>query len=165
MALTPLATTTRFIMPGTAKVYYLPAIAGFPAACTRTEINSGTDLTNQIESITGFSYKANFVDVPDLSSVYVSKIPGRSVTDASSITFYGDKVGADVRETLTQGTSGFIVFLDGGDVPTQKMDEWAVTVSSVSVDRTGASAGTAALKVMVEFALTKTPGLRLTVPA
>ncbi len=158
---TPLASSVRYIQPGVTKCYFVPTISAYPAAATRTELTAGTDLTGEIADVTGFASKAEFVETPDLSAAFVPKVPGRVKADDSSLTFFASKNSTDVRATLTQGLSGFIVWLDGGDVVTQKMDQFAVTVASVSVLRN--VAGTEVVRVQVDFALTKVPGYQLTI--
>jgi len=161
MALTPLPSSTRFIQPGVTKCYWVPTIAAYPAAVTRTEIGTGTDLTGEIADVQGFSSKADFVETPDLSAQFVPKVPGRIKADDSMLSFYASRNGTDVRATLTQGTSGFVVWMDGGDVVGQKMDEFAVTIAAVSVMRN--VAGTEVLRINMDFALTKVPGYNLTI--
>lgn len=160
--MTALASSVRFIQPGVSVCHFLPAISGYPAAATRAEITAGTNLTGEIADVSGFSSKADFVETPDLSAKFVPKVAGRVKADDSSLTFYASQNSTDVRGTLTQGLAGFIVWMDGGDVPTQKMDQFAVTVASVSPQRN--VAGTEVLRVMVEFALTKVPGTQVTIP-
>ena len=159
---TAIASSTRYITPGVTKCYWVPAIPAYPGAATRTELTAGSDLTNEIADVAGFAAKTQFVDVPDLSGPFVPVVPGRFKPDPSSLTFYGSKNSVDVRTTLTQGLSGFIVWLDGGDVPTQKMDEFAVTVGAVSVLRN--IKGDDVLRGMVDFALTRAPGFNQVIP-
>lgn len=157
-----LPSSVRYIQAGVSKVYFLPTLAAYPAAATTGEITGGTDITGEIADITGFSSKAEFVETPDLSNKFVPKISGRIKADDSSLTFYADKAGTDVRSVLTQGTTGFLVFMDGGNVSAQKMDQFAVTVASVSVLRN--ISGSDPVRVMVDFALTKVPAYSVTVP-
>jgi len=159
---TAITASVRFISPGITRCYWVPAISAFPGAATRAELTAGTDLTNEIADVSGFAAKTQFVDVPDLSGAFVPVVSGRFKPDASSLTFYGSKNSTDVRTVLTQGASGFIVWLDGGDVATQKMDEFAVTVGAVSVLRN--IKGDDVLRVMVDFAITKSPAFNQVIP-
>ena len=157
-----LAASTRYIAPGVTKIYFAPTIAAYPGAATTGEITAGTDITGEIADIAGFSSQAEFVETPDLSNKFVPKISGRIKAEDSSLTFYASVNGTDIRATLTQGLVGYLVFMDGGNVSGQKMDQFAVTVASVSVLRN--VSGSDPIRVKVDFALTKVPAYNLAVP-
>ena len=157
-----LPVSVRYSQPNVSKIYFLPAIAAYPAACTTSEITAGTDLTGEVADISGFSSKADFIETPDLANAFVPKIAGRIKADDSSLTFYASKNGTDVRATLTQGMAGFLVFMDGGNTSGNKMDQFAVTVAAVSVQRN--VAGTDVVRIMVDFAQTRVPATTLAVP-
>lgn len=159
--MTTLAATNRYIMPGVSKVFYLPTVADPTTGPTRAEITGGTDLTNEIADIAGFSTTTNMVDTPDLGSRFTSQVPGRITAEASSITFYADRGGDDVSAVLPRDTEGFIYFMDGGDVPTEKADLFEIAVASNSKTR---SADGAVVRV-VSFAITSVPNESLTIPA
>lgn len=133
--MTALPASDRYIMPGVSKVFYLPTVADPTTGPTRAEITAGTDLSNEIAAISGFSSTANMVDVPDLKSRFTRQIPGRLSAEASSITFYADRGGDDVSAVLPRDTAGFIYFMDGGDVPGDKSDLFPISVVSNSKPR------------------------------
>ncbi len=131
MPATPITPATRFFAPGVTKVYVVATIASL-AAPTRLELDAGTDVSTDVAAIAGFSVSSEFIDTPDLGSRFVGKVPGRITANDSTITFYGDKLGADIRAELTQDMDTHVVILDGGDVSsTGKMDVYKVTVASV----------------------------------
>jgi hypothetical protein len=161
VAPTPLTSTLRYIPPGTRKVYWLTTIASYATAVTRAEINAGTDLTNEIASMSGFTVNSASTDTPDLSTRFTAKIPGRITADDSSISFYASSTSADVRTVLPRDTAGFVIILPEGDVPTQKMDVFPAKVSSTAVDTTMEDPA----QVNVQFTITKIPALNLVIPA
>lgn len=161
MAATPIATVNRFFPTGTTKYIFTVSVAN-KSAPTRSEINAGTDLSPEINEVDGWQVTSELIDVPDLNSRFTSKIPGRTSADDSSITFYADPSGSDARTLFPRGATGFILRMDGGDVPGRKMDVFPVTVSSVPKEMgTGDDAGT--LQVM--FAITSEPAENVTIPA
>lgn len=160
MAVTPLTSTKRFIRPGITKVYYLPTAANYKAL-TKTELDAGTDLTTEIADVAGWDVTSNLADVPDWGSRYTSKVSGLISSSDSSITFYADETGADVRTVLPRDTTGYIVWMDGGEVVGQPMDVFPVTVSSVSKERTQADPA----RIVVNFAITAEPSEDQAIPA
>jgi hypothetical protein len=161
---TPVITaSTRYIDPGVTKVYFLPSVAAANLTPTRVELNAGTDLSTQINDLSGWTVTSNLVDTPDLATTFTSKIAGRTESADSSLTLYSSKNGVDARALLPRGATGYIAWMDGGDVAGYKCDVYPVTVSSCSKVRT--VSGTEAAKLMVQFAITAQPGESLTVPA
>jgi hypothetical protein len=160
---------TRFTSRGTTRIYFLTAVASYTTAVTRTELNAGVDLTTQIMDSSGWSVKSNQIDTPDASTRFTSKIPGPIDAVDSSLTMYASKNGVDARATFSSGsstvppTAGYVVILYGGDVASNKMDVWPVTVSSVSknIELGGDKADT----LVISFSPTGEPAQNLTTPA
>jgi hypothetical protein len=142
--------TERFFQPEISKVIFVPTIASGSLAYTRSEVNAGDDLTAEIADLSGWTVQSNFIDTPDMGKRYTSKIGGRLTTPDSSITFYGDKSGDDVRGVLPRGTKGHLIFMDGGDVATQPSDVFTVEVASVGKLR---STGDNAYQITVSFSI------------
>lgn len=153
--------STRYTSRGTTVVYWVVTIAS-PASPTRTELNAGTNLAPQIADAKGWSVKTNMIDAPDMSTRYTPTIPGAISADDSSLTMYMSKNGVDARALMPQDAVGFIVWLDGGDVASNKMDVFPVTVASHSKQRNadGGNADT----LMITYAITSLPSLNITVP-
>jgi hypothetical protein len=128
---TKIAATQRFFRPGLTKVYWVVAIATYTAP-TRAEINLGVDVSDEIAEINGFTVTSDSVDTPDLGSRFVSKIPGRINAEDSSLNFYASSTGFnDARSVLPRDTSGFVIFMDAGDVSTTgRMDIYPAKVAS-----------------------------------
>lgn len=161
MATPALTASTRYFDPEVTKCYYLPSVAN-KSAPTRAEMNSGTDLSGEIAELGGFTVTSEQIDTPDLGSRFTSRIGGRTTAEESSLTFYADDNGVDARTVLSRDTTGFILWLDGGDVENNKMDVYPVTVISVGKLR---SVGNEAARLQVQFSITSEPAENVSVPA
>jgi hypothetical protein len=156
---TPLTATTRYIPPGTRKIYWVTTISNYLSP-TRAELNAGTDLSAEIAEMSGFSVTSDSVDTPDLSSRFTSKIPGRITADDSSMSFYASSTSSDVRTVLPRDTAGFVVILPEGDTTGQRMDIFPAKVASTAVD----TAMEDPAKINVSFTVTKVPALNVVIP-
>jgi hypothetical protein len=152
--------STRFFRPGTTSVVFCTTIAN-KAAPTRGEINAGTDLRNEVAEISGFQTTSETVDAPDLGSRFNVKIPGRIAADDSSLTLYESVTGVDARSLLPRDTTGFLLFMDGGDVSGRKMDVFPITVASLAHDRSLEDPG----RLIVTFTVTSVPAENVLIPA
>jgi hypothetical protein len=160
MAPPVLTPTLRYVPEGTRKIYYVLTIAT-QSAPTRAEMNAGTDLTNEIAEMSGFTVSSDTAEVPDLATRFTGKIPARITADDSSIRFYASSTSNDVRTVLPRDTAGFVICLWEGDVPTQKMDVFPIKVSATSVQTGIDDPGS----VLVAFTVTKIPSQNVTIPA
>ena len=156
---TPLSATTRYIPPGTRKIYWVPTIATYTAP-TRAELNAGTDLSGEVAEVSGFSVTSDTTDTPDLSGRFVPVIAGRIKADSSSLSFYASSNSADVRTVLPRDTAGYIVMLWEGDVTGQRMDIFPVKVTVSALDGNMEDPE----KVNVQFAITKVPANNVVIP-
>lgn len=161
MAATPIAAATRYINPETTKVLWLPALANKNAP-TRAEINAGTDLSGDVADNSGWMVTSNQSDAPDMGSRFTGKVAGRISADDSSLSMYASKNSVDARSLMPRDTAGFVLWLDGGDVPGQKGDAFPVTVSSVSKPR---SVGDEPARITFQYAVTSQPAENFTIPA
>jgi len=149
----------RFILPGTTGIKFVPTAANYKALL-KTELDAGTDLIDLAE-VAGWSVASNNIDAPDFDSEFTPKVAGLTSADDSSLTFYGSKSGEDVRTVLPRGTSGFLVFADGGFTGTNTvMDVFPITVSSVAKQRSQSDV----FKIQVSFAITAVPDEDQTIP-
>ncbi|MER7126742.1 hypothetical protein [Micrococcus luteus] len=160
MVATPITPATRFFRPGTTKCYWVPSISN-KAAPTRSELNAGSDLSKDVADISGWMVSGAKIDTPDLNSRFVSNIPGLTSAGDSSITFYASDTGSDVRALMPRDASGFIVWMDGGDVAGRKMDVYPARVLSVGKVR---SMGAEAARLTIQYAVTSEPAEDVTIP-
>ena len=161
--MTALPTSTRYYAPLVTKIYFLTSIAAAATlAATRAEITAGTDLSPEVADLSGWNVSAEDIATPGLNA-FTGSVPGRTSVDASTITFYADEEGTDVRTVLTPGLSGFIVIMDAGDVEGGKMDVFAVRVKAVGKPRT--VTGTNASQITVGFSFPREPKADVAIPA
>ena len=159
---TPIPTSERFFAPEISKVLFLTTIAAANLAATRPELTAGTDLTDEIADLAGWNVSSGTIDTPDLGSRFTKQIGGRLTVEASSLTVYASRDGVDAREVLPRDTVGYLVFMDGGDVPTEPMDVFPVKVTSVGkVRSTGDQAG----QLTINFSMPAVPAEDLPIPA
>lgn len=167
MPATPLPNSTRYFHRGASKVYFLPAVVGYDpddpqaAAVTRAEIDAGTDLTKQVASLSGFTVSSAQLPTPDWASRFTSQIPGEITAEESSLTFWADKTGDDVRAVQPRDTEGFLLFCDGGDVTASLADLFPIRVSSVGKVRGGDTGN----QLTVSYSITSEPAEDVSIPA
>lgn len=157
-----LPTSDRFFAVGVTEVIEVPTIAATTGIPTRAELDGGTNLTGEIADISGWMQKAGSIGTADLKNRFTGNLPGRITVDESSITFYADQEGTDVRGVLTKDKVTHIVFMDGGDVAASKMDIYTVRVASVGKVR---STSDQASQITVTFSITKVPVEDVAIPA
>src|SRR5262245_55724782 len=159
MAPPKLTATVRYVPEGTRKVYFVATIATYTAP-TRAELNAGTDLSDEIAEMSGFTVTSDQAEVPDMASRFTGKIPGRITADDSSIRFYASSNSNDVRSVLPRDTAGYVVCLWEGDVSTQKMDGFPVKVGSAAVQPSIEDPGS----IEVMFTVTRIPAQNVSIP-
>lgn len=162
MAATAISSVSRYWPVGTTKWLWVPSVSDYTTEVTRSEINAGTDLSGEIAAVDGWTVTSNQIDTPDVNSRFRSKIPGPIEAADSSITFYADPSGADVRTLLPRDTEGFIVRMDGGDVSGRKMSVFPVKVASqnkmMGTDEEAA-------RIEIAFTITREPAEDLDIPS
>lgn len=153
----------RFNRKTLTRIMFLPTVASTSLLPTRAEITGGTDLTDSISAIDGWSLENQPIETPDMGSTFVSKIDGDDSAADSSLTFYEDSVLDDIETDLAKGTSGFIAIFSKGDIAAAKgLDVYPVKVASNSKAYT---ADNEAAKITVQFVITDRPAFNQTVPA
>lgn len=161
MAATPITQSTRFYTVGLTKTLFLPTVVASDLTPTRSEINAGTDLTGEIAEFEGWSTTSEMIETPDMVSRFVSSIAGPITAEESSISFYASSDGDDARTVFPRDTVGFIVWMDGGDVPANTCDVYPVLVASAPKVRSMDSA----TLIRVDFSITKEPAENKIIPA
>jgi hypothetical protein len=150
----------RFMRKGTTRLYMVPTIASAALIPTAAEVNAGTRLDTQVAELSGFTFANNPISTPDMSTSFVSQVPGEDATEDSSMTFYEDKVSNPIRTALAKGTNGYVVIFPAGiagatPAAGDKCDVWPVTVASNARQYT---ADNEAAKYMVKLAATAEAG-------
>lgn len=162
MPATAITQATRFTSRGSTRAYWLTTVAN-PAAPSRSELNAGTDLSRELADWDGWSEEPELLSAPDLANRRTRQVVGPIEPGSPTITMYMSKTGTDARSLMAEGATGYMVFMDGGDVAGQKMDLYPVTVSAVVKQRsaTGSDVDT----LLHSFAITGDPQLNLAIPA
>lgn len=157
---------SRFMRKGTTRFYFATTIAN-AAAPTAAELTAATRLDSQMAEVNGFTFSNSPIQTPDMSTRFVSQIPGEDTTEESGIVFYEDKTSNPIRTALAKDTDGFIIVFSGGIAGSnpaagEKCEVWPVTVSSNSRKYT---ADNVAAQYEVKFACTLEPKQDATVAA
>jgi len=162
MALEVLPTADRFFAAGITDVLFVPVIDDDNLVPSTAELGAAVDLGGEVADWSGWSVQSGTIDTPDLKSRFTSQIGGRTTAPASSITFYGDPGGDDVRQVLPRNTKGYILIADGGLIAGGLADVFPVTVLAVPKQR---SVGDNAFQLLVNFSITREPAEDITIPA
>ncbi|MEW2402128.1 hypothetical protein [Streptomyces sp. NPDC046862] len=153
----------KYMRRGTSKFYFVPTIAADSMNPNRTELVLGTEFSEYIAAMDGWTVSNNEIDTPDMADTYDSTIPGSDKADSSSFTFYEDEEDADLEATFAKGTTGYVVILRKGDIPgNNSMDVFPIRVASQSPQYT---ADNEAAKFMVTCSITSRPLQGAPVPA
>lgn len=162
MATPAINQANRYFDVGVTKVYFIPTIASGTLTPTRAEMTAGTDLSNEVADLDGWTVEGDEIETPDMASEFTGKIPGRTNAEDCSLTFYADKGGDDVRALLPRGTEGYIMWCDGGDVTGNLADVFPIRVRSNSAQR---SIDDEAARRQVQFSVTRKPAESVVVPS
>ena len=162
MPATKVAATTPFIARGVTRVVLIPTIADTATFVpTRSEINAGTDVADEISEFAGWSFSVNYVDLPRFGQFAIGQLAASRKGDASSLTFYRNTVGTGPHTLFTPNASAFIAWLYGGDVAASKMDIFRTTVASVTPLPTLADE---AMRTRVDFSIVGDVIANVTIP-
>ena len=98
------------VVDGFTRVYFVSAIAN-QAAPTTTELNAGISLASVMtpDGLTGFEPTTADVDNSALNSTFDTKTIGRDSFSGTKLIFKKQSGTDTVYNTLTRGTTGFIV--------------------------------------------------------
>jgi hypothetical protein len=101
---------------GNTRVAYVPAISNI-ALATVTELNAGILLQDVITSdgLMGFEASSATVDTSALSSKFDTAVPGRDQFSGTGVRLKKQTATDTIFNTLTKGTTGYIVIRRGID--------------------------------------------------
>jgi hypothetical protein len=152
--------STRYFDVGVTTLLWTPSLANYFAP-SRAELNAAIELTSELASIDGWVATSDQIDVPpDLGLRYQSALPGFVTHEDSKLSFWADRGGLDARTLMPEDQSGFVIWMDGGDVPGYKMEVYPVRVRSVGKYRSGDDAA----RITICFSIYAEPQ-ELVVPA
>lgn len=145
---------------GVARVYLVDTLGNYRAP-TRAELDAGLDVTRQVRGIDGWQVVADRIERRDYRKRFTATTPGRRYVDESSLTIYAARSGADARSIITNGYTGYVVFLDGGDTEGYTMDIYPVRCVARPRQRSDSDP----FAILYQFAVTGPPAIDVTVPA
>lgn len=161
MAAPLIAATTRYINPATTVVLLVASIANILSP-TRGELDAGLNVTREVADVQGWMLTGEAVPTPDLASLFTATIGGRTSVGESSIAYYADKAGVDIRSMSEVGTDANVVWMDGGDVAGYLMDVFPTRVLSAGLSRSvEAQPG----RLTVGYSITRAPAQNIAIPA
>jgi hypothetical protein len=146
---------------GQTRWYFLTAIANI-AAPSAAEINAGIALATRIAEISGFMYKNEPIETPDLSTAFVTTIGGEDKAEDSGLKFYDDDTNMALWNALAKGTTGYMVINPYARVGGTKCRVWQV-VSLGPNDEYTLDANAA--HIMVDFSVASRPNLDSAFPS
>jgi hypothetical protein len=156
---TPISAASRYYRQGVSKVVFCPTLADYRSPL-RSEINAGTDLSDEVNAAAGWEVTGNTEATNALGSVFTGNVPSNTEAGASSLTMYADRTSDDVRTLLSRGVTGHIIWMDEGDVAGQAMDVFPVQVTSAPKAR---DVSTMAM-ITINFATTREPAENVVIP-
>lgn len=160
MAAPEITATTRYINPGTSVVLLVASISNILSP-TRLELDAGLNVTKEVAEVSGWLMTGEAVPMPDLARLFTSSISGRISVGESSITYYADLAGVDIRSMSEVGTNSNVVWMDGGDVPGRLMDIFPTRVLSAGKTR---SVDPTPGRLPVNYAITDAPAENIVIP-
>lgn len=153
----------KYMRRGTSKFFFLTAIAAGSMIPSRSELSAGTEFSEYIAAMDGWTISNNEIETPNMADTYDSTIPGSDKAESSSFTFYEDEDLDDMETLFAKGTVGYVVILRKGDKPaSNSMDVFPVRVASQSPQY---SAENEAAKFMATCSITSRPVQGAAVPA
>lgn len=155
-----MAITDWFYRRGTSAAFFLPAIAG--SSPTSGEMAAGTNLSDYVVAINGWNFTNQRIDVPVLSSSFVTQIAGPDQAAESSLDFAERNSNTNPPRTVcAKNTPGFIVLCPRGNVSGAKCEIFPVTSTGVNRDW---STGNDHAKYSIGYAITGAPNQEGTLP-
>ncbi len=160
---------SRYIPSGVAKVVFAPSVSSL-AAPTQAEITAGTVLTVAgttaaagLVEMSGWETAPSDVEVPDVSSRFTAKIPGRTGTSDASCTFYDDDASTTIRTALAEGTAGYMIIMRQGGTTGKPCAVYPCKVNALNDSQIGSD--NKAQTFMASFSITSSPNKTGTIAA
>lgn len=121
-----------FFQPGLSEIVRINAVADAVGLVpTAAEITGGLKLLNEVFDVNGFTRSTSWIERRRAKSRIRTQLAGASTFEGSSITFTGDKAGADAAAEFAEGSSYFLLFADRGLVSGRKAEIFQAEVGAV----------------------------------
>lgn len=133
---TVLSTGTPFVRQGVGRIYLASSVANI-ASPTRAEMSTpiATDVSQNVTAMTAWQPNQNFANRSVFGSATVGTIAATANFPTQSMSFEAGQNSVDIRSLLvwTQPpATWWVLFLNEGDVPGQKMDVFKCAVGVVA---------------------------------
>lgn len=151
---------TRYFQPGICRWYFAATLAS-PSAITASELSGATELTPEVNDISGWTTSTAFIETKDASSRLRPQLAGAVSFEGSSITFNGSRDGQDARGVFTRGQTGYIVIADAGIGTGKKADIYPVEVGAIAKLR---NLDNDNFKIRVDYGITGLPAEEVALP-
>jgi hypothetical protein len=152
----------RYTRKGVSKIFFCATLSSQTAPSIATDLTTANDITAAISEISGFQFSNDPISTPDLSTLFVSQIPGEDSAEDSAITYYDDDTTTTLRTAQAKGNAGFIVLCPYGKVTSKRAEVWPVKSTGVNDEWT---TDNEAARMKVQFAVTATPNQGATIAA
>ncbi len=160
----------RYIYPGTATAYFLPAVASL-SSVTRLEIAAYTALitvpasTSEegLREMSGFEKSSSETDAADVSSRFQKTIPGLTSGGSAQAVFTSSSTSKTKYNALAPDTTGYVLICPEGDATGRTYEVYPVRVSARNRANPTRAGDVATFTVM--FAITEEPYQGGTLPA
>lgn len=152
----------RFTRKAVSRVFFCATLSSQTAPSIATELTTSNEITAPIAEMSGFQFSNNPINTPDLSTLFVSQIPGEDTAEDSSITFYDDDTTTTLRTSQAKGNAGFIVLCPYGRTAAKRCEVWPVKSTGYNDEWT---TGNEAAKARVQYAVTAVPNQSATIAA
>lgn len=103
---------TEFYRRGITRVFAVPTLT--LTAPTAIQVNAGTEVTEAVADITGFTFQNSPIATPKLSTTFTTSIAGEDTAEEPQLTFYEDDDTNPLQATFAKGTITHLVFFYKG---------------------------------------------------
>lgn len=150
----------RFTRKGVSRIFFCATLSSTTAPSIATDLTTANEVTAPTAEISGFQFSNSPINTPDLSTLFVSQIPGEDTAEDSAITYYDDDTTTTLRTAQAKGNAGFIVLCPYGRTSAKRAEVWPVKSTGVNDEWT---TGNEAARTRVQFAVTSVPNQSATI--
>lgn len=150
---------SRFMRKGTTKVWFVPTMSDPEAGTVAEVVTGGTELNTDLGEVNGFTFSNSPISTPDMDTTFTPQIGGEDTAAESSLTFYEQDDDTTIKDALSKGEVGYILFYPQGiagasPAAADVYEAWPVIVTSNARTYT---VGNEAAMFQVSLAITDPP--------
>lgn len=150
----------RFTRKGVSRMFFCATLSSQTAPSIATDLTTANEITAAVSEISGFQFSNSPINTPDLSTTFVSQIPGEDTAEDSAITYYDDDTTTTLRTAQAKGNAGFIVLCPYGRTSAKRAETWPVKSTGFNDEWT---TDNEAARARVQFAVTSVPNQSATI--